>query len=300
MQVNGQHNKIEYNTNIFINADADSQEISDWKGRLISIIQQIPSKADTLKPIIQFIVTTISPAKIYMLQHKDTGNPATGGYIDLLIIISGKNSVPFIELEPILEMPYVKDQRVSCSLHSEDNVLEGLRNGHIFYSLNCIPENLVYDDKTTQYPTTTPEALQEAKNHVQAKFTQAFEKSQHFYESAVSLHKSHPSQIIAFMLHQATELTYRGILQSLNGYDKKTHEIRAFKKHVRRCAPLLNTVFPDNNEDEKRLLDILEKAYLSARYEDQYIISEDDLSRLFEKVKHLMDIAIEIVKDKVA
>jgi len=298
MQVNGQHNKIEYNTNIFINADADCQEISDWKGKLISIIQQIPSKADSLKPIIQFIVTTISPAKIYMLQHKDAGNPAKGGYIDLLIIMSGKNSVPFIELEPILEMPYVKNQRVSCSLHSEDNVLEGLRNGHIFYSLNCIPEKLVYDDKTTQYPTTTPEALQEAKNRLKEKFTQAFEKSQHFYESAVSLHKSHPSQIIAFMLHQATELTYRGILQSLNGYDKKTHEIRAFKKHIRRCAPSLNTVFPDNTEEEKRLLDILEKAYLSARYEDQYEIQENDLDVLFTKVKQLQATAKEIVEEK--
>jgi len=230
MQVNGQHNRIEYNTNIFINADSDSQAISDWKGRLISIIEQIPSKANTLKPIVQFIVTTISPAKIYMLQHKNATDPATGGHIDLLIIMSGKNSVPFTELEPILEMPYVKDQRVSCSLHSEGNVLEGLRNGHIFYSLNCIPENLVYDDKTTKYPSTTPETLQKMKNRVQEKFAQAFEKSQHFYESAVSLHKSDPSQIIAFMLHQAAELTYRGILQSLNGYDKKTHEIRAFKK----------------------------------------------------------------------
>jgi HEPN domain-containing protein len=233
-----------------------------------------------------------------MLKHKDAANPATVGYIDLLIVVSCKNSVPFTELEPILEMPYVKDQLVSCSLHSEGNVLEGLRNGHIFYSLNCIPENLVYDDKTTNYPATTPEALQEVKKHVKEKFTQAFEKSQHFYESAVSLYQSHPSQIIVFMLHQAAELTYRGILQSLNGYDKKTHEIRAFKKHVRRCAPSINTVFPDNTEEEKRLLDILENAYLSARYKDYYEVCENDLSLLFKKLTQLQTAANEVIKEK--
>ena len=86
MQVNGMHNRIEYHTNIFINGDVDSQEISDWKGRLISILEQIPPRTDTLRPVIQFLVATICPAKIYVLQHKDAATPIAGGYIDLLIV----------------------------------------------------------------------------------------------------------------------------------------------------------------------------------------------------------------------
>jgi HEPN domain-containing protein len=260
----------------------------------------MPSKPDTLTPLVQLIVAAINPTKIYLLEHIEKTNTTTGGYIDLLIIISGKSTVPFTELEPILEMVYLKDQRVSCSLHNESHLLEGLRNGHIFYSLNCIPENLVYDDKTVSYPVTTPEALLDMKKQVQEKFAKAFERALHFHESAFFLYQEHPSPIILFMLHQAVELTYRGILQSLNGYDKKTHEIRALKKHVRRCCPLLNTVFPDNTEEEKHLLNILENAYLNARYGEQSNIPEDDLVILFQKVELLHAIAKEIVAEKIA
>ncbi|WP_298737639.1 HEPN domain-containing protein [uncultured Chitinophaga sp.] len=298
MNISGHNHRIEYTTNVFINADADTAEVRDWKEKLISIAEQIPAQADTLKPLIQFLVASISPAKIYMLQHKDTATTAIGGFIDLLIVISGKNNVPFTEMEPVLEMVYLKDQRVACSLHSEGNVIEGLRNGHIFYSLNCIPENLVYDDKVAMYPSTTPEAMQELKQRLREQFMLNFKKAIDFNESATYLHENNPSHIIGFLLHQAVELTYRSVLQSLNGYDKKTHEIRSLKKHIRRCAPQLNSIFPDDTDEEKRLLDILENAYLKARYDSQYNIPECDLSKLFDKVMRLQETAKKIVEEK--
>jgi HEPN domain-containing protein len=298
MNISGHNHRIEYITNVFISADAE--EARNWKDRLTSIAAQIPEQADMLKPLIQFLVASISPAKIYMLQHKDTATTVTGGFIDLLIVISGKNNVPFTEMEPILEIAYLRDQRVSCSLHGEGNVIEGLRNGHVFYSLNCIPENLVYDDKAAVYPSTTPEAMQELKQRVKEQFMLNFKKAVDFNESAAYLHENSPSHIIGFLLHQAVELTYRGILQSLNGCDKKTHEIRSLKKHIRRCAPQLNSIFPDDTDEEKRLLDILENAYLKARYDGQYNIPEDDLSKLFDKVIRIQETAKEIVTKKTA
>jgi len=157
-----------YSTTIFINSDSDAQEIRVWNERLNSVLQQVPSKADLFKPIIQFLVTAISPTKIYMMQNEDSQRRSA--YIDLLIVISGKAEVSFTELEPILDIVYLKDQRVSCSLHNEGSVLEGLRNGHIFYSLNFIPENLVYDDKVLSYPVTSLEALQKMKQKALEKF----------------------------------------------------------------------------------------------------------------------------------
>jgi len=296
MNISGHNHRIEYTTNVFINPGADTAEVRDWKEKLISIAEQIPAQADTLKPLIQFLVASISPAKIYMLRNN--GTAATGGFIDLLIVISGKNNVPFTEIEPILEIAYLRDQRVSCSLHGEGNVIEGLRNGHVFYSLNCIPENLVYDDKVAVYPSTTPEAMQELKQRVKEQFMLSLEKAVAFNESAAYLHENNPSHIIGFLLHQAVELTYRGILQSLNGYDKRTHEIRSLKKHVRRCTPQLNNIFTDDTDEEKRLLDILENAYLKARYDNQYNIPDDDLSKLFDKVIRLQEAAKKIVEEK--
>lgn len=299
MNIGGYNHKIEYTTNVFINAGADTAEIRDWKEKLISIAAQIPEKADTLTPVIQLIVAAIAPTKIYMIKHDTLEGMETEVFIDLLVIVSGKCNTPFTELEPVLEMAYLKDRRVCCSLHGEGNVIEGLRNGHIFYSLHCIPENLVYDDKAVSYPITTPTALQEMKSRTLQQFAVTFKRALDFNKSAVYLYENAPTHsIIVFMLHQAVELTYRGVLQCLNGYDKKTHEIRALKKHVRRCAPQMNSIFTDDTEEEKYLLDILENAYLKARYEEQYSVQENDLAQLFQKVVCLQQTATKIIEER--
>jgi len=41
-----------YNTTIYINSDSEVQEIREWEKRLNSILQQVPSKADSLKPLV--------------------------------------------------------------------------------------------------------------------------------------------------------------------------------------------------------------------------------------------------------
>ena len=155
MQINGQNNRIEFHTTVLLNEDENYRDIRDWKERLLTIIQQIPESADTLKPIIQFLVTTVAPTKIYRVENRNTKDDTTEKYIDLLLVIPNKNNVPFTELEPIIEMPYLQEKRVVCSLHNAGVVLGALRSGHIFYTLNFTAENLVYDDKAVNFPITS-------------------------------------------------------------------------------------------------------------------------------------------------
>lgn len=286
---------IIYNTNIFSNSIRNNP-VNEWDEKMNSILQQVPTKANLLKPIILFLATTVSPAKIYMLANVDM--PKQFDYIDLLITISNKSEVPFKELEPILDIAYLKNQRIACSLHKEGNVIEGLKNGHIFYSLNCIPENLVFDDKVLIYPVTSPDALKQMKQTAFEKFTGYYNKARDFYESATLLNQNRSGSIVLFMLHQAAELIYRGLLLSLNQYDKRTHEIRSLKKYARRCAWPLNEYLPDFTENDKRLLHILDNGYLRSRYEDNYPIDDTDLVELFERVKILLISSKEYVEMK--
>jgi HEPN domain-containing protein len=298
MHIYGQHNKIEYHTNIFLNEDENSRDARDWKERLLTIIQQIPETADTLKPIIQFLVTTVAPTKIYRVDNRNIKSDTTEKYIDLLLVIPNKNNIPFIELEPIIEIPYLKESRVVCSLHNEGVIKQALGNGHIFYTLNFTAENLVYDDKAVSFPATSIGAVQEMKQKAREIFSQHFERAQNFYSCAEYLHQRNPGKIIPFLLHQATEFTYRGVLMSLNGYDKRTHDIHSLKKHTRRCAPQLTTIFSPDVEEEKRLTILLEKAYLESRYENNYAVNENDLTVFFERLKLLQDSCKELVELK--
>jgi HEPN domain-containing protein len=242
-------------------------------------------------------VAAVAPSKIYMLHHQDSLKQSNERCIDLLIIVSGRNMTPHTELTPLLEMPYLKDTHVSCSLHSEGTVLAGLRSGHIFYSLHCVPGNLVYDDKRSVFPETSPEIIEQLKLQLRETFINDFGKAVDFYESAVLLRQKQHSSITAFMLHQAAEMAYRSILKNLNGYDKRTHEIRILKKFNRPCTSQLEGIFPANNNQEKRLLELLDNAYLDTRYGTNYIISEEELSLLFERIRLLHETAQKIFEE---
>jgi len=300
MHVNGQHNKIEYNTTVFVHPGSEMQEMKEWKENLIAILQQVPYEANALKPLIQLIVTVLAPHKIFMLKSGGAAAITADTYIDLLIIMPDNKDVPPTELEPVFDIASLKHQRVCCSLHIADRVKECIERGNIFYSLNCVDKNLVYDDKKYPLPATTDQAVRNMKLQAEVAFTLCFKKAVSFYQSAVFLYENNPEPVVAFYLHQAIELTYRAILRSLNGYYKRTHVIRSLKDLARRCAPQLNAILPDNTGPEKRLLDVLENAYLNARYDNQYNIEDNDLLQLFERTKQVLHIAQEMKEQAIA
>lgn len=285
------HNTTTYNTTTFIQSDSDSKEVMDWKNQLISIIENVPAKANAIKPVIRFIITVTAPVKIYQIHHKDTPGIHMERYIDLLVIVPDNTEMSLTEMEPVLNLAWVQDRRVCCSLHRESTVMEAIKVGHIFYSLHCVSENLVYDNEAREYTETSSKALIALKERLFKEFTSSIVNAQSFYNCAIFLQQGQPPNTTAFMLHQAVELTYRITLQTLNGYDKNTHEIRILKKHARRCAPQLNIIFPDDTPEEKSLLDLLEMSYYDARYKEDYSITKEEVSTLSERVKLLLDTA---------
>lgn len=86
------------------------------------------------------------------------------------------------------------------------------------------------------------------------------------------------------MLHQATELAFRAVLETCNGCCKKTHELRQLREQCRRCAPALCELFPDDPGEERRLLDILEAAYSGARYGGDFNVHNSDVALLTGRV----------------
>ena len=298
MQISGHDVRVEYVNNIFLGPQTDTNEWQEWNNKVQDIASKIPPKVIEIKPIIQFLVASIAPSKIFMIKPDDHPEHEIVSNIDLLIVISGKCAIPFTELEPILQIACLKNTNVCCSLHNEGSVVEGLRNGNIFYCLNFQPDNLVYDEILVDYPKVTAEALSEIKKLAKEKFNLAFTKAKDFYQLAVIFHQDYISEILGFLLHQSVELTYRAILRSLNGQDKKTHEIRVLKKQVRRVAVKLNTIFPDDTVIEKGLLDELELAYLDARYSENGPMPPEFISVILEKIDRLQNLAVQIVESK--
>jgi HEPN domain-containing protein len=285
-----------YNTNFFINDGSNHQELNTWKERLVSIIEKLPSEEMDLAPVIQLLVSAIAPAQIYRWSSPPPNGKDEERYIHLLLIISPRCTTPFTELEPVLEFAYLKDSRVSCSLHQYSHAKEGLQKGYVFYSLALQPQNLIYDSKELELPQVPAEALEKLKKESMGTFEGYHKRAKQFLQCATELHEQ-LSPLVAFMLQQTAELTLRGVLLSLNGYDKKTHELPCLLKHLRRCAPPLQDVFPADTEEEKQLLQTLENAYVASRYQLDFSLPEEKLQLLFSRVTHLLQSATQIVNN---
>ena len=52
----------------------------------------------------------------------------------------------------------------------------------------------------------------------------------------------------------------------------------------------LAKVFPRDTPEEKRLFELLRSAYVEARYNDDFIVTKEDIDALLPKVEHLRDI----------
>ena len=93
--------------------------------------------------------------------------------------------------------------------------------------------------------------------------------------------------IAAFELHQTTERLYTTTLLVFTHYKPKEHNIDKLGKQVSNLDPRFLPIFPRTTPEEKRLFELLQKAYIDARYNPKYKITRKELEYLSERVKKL-------------
>jgi uncharacterized protein len=106
--------------------------------------------------------------------------------------------------------------------------------------------------------------------------------------------------VAAFLLHQATERFYAALLLVFTQYKPRTHDIELLGHQVSTFDPRLCAVFPMFTEDDKRLFNLLKKAYVDARYKKPCSITKDELAYLSGRVEKLRTLTEEICKKKIS
>src|SRR5690242_943388 len=116
--------------------------------------------ATTLTPIekvIAFIKAGINPHSIFLLHHCMKENNQE--HFDLLVVIPATSKTSFTYYEHIITMADMEDVVITVSLHKEEVIQQQLKEGHIYYTLACSKEKLVYAHNAFQLPGPNKEAL---------------------------------------------------------------------------------------------------------------------------------------------
>lgn len=103
----------------------------------------------------------------------------------------------------------------------------------------------------------------------------------------------------AFNLHQAVETAYACFLLVHTFYFPRSHNI----KFLRSLAEDVNTglveAWPREHRFDRRRFELLKRAYVEARYSDQYDASAEDLDWLMTRARHLRDLVADLCQARI-
>jgi HEPN domain-containing protein len=106
-------------------------------------------------------------------------------------------------------------------------------------------------------------------------------------------------KLAAFSLHQAVETAYACFLLVHTFYFPRSHNI----KFLRSLAEDVNTglveAWPREHRFDRRRFELLKRAYVEARYSDQYDASAEDLDWLMTRARHLRDLVADLCQARI-
>ncbi len=104
----------------------------------------------------------------------------------------------------------------------------------------------------------------------------------------------------SFHLHQSAENFLRTIPMVFILYGHKSHDLSELMSAAKKHTAEIFKVFPRDTEKEKRLFDLLQRAYIESRYNSEFEITKEDIDALLPKIEQLRDIVEKVCRERIA
>ena len=187
-------------------------------------------------------------------------------------------------LRPCLPRPQIINESIS-------KLNDALTMGRYFYVEIVAKGIMLYDSGECQLATPGELDYAEIKKMAEEYYGDKFSDGLDFFKGANFYYQEENYHMTAFMLHQATESFLKTIPLVYILYGYKEHDLQFL---IEKCKPYtleLAKVFPCDTDEEKRLFDLLRRAYLEARYNKKnFIVTKADIDALVPKIELLRDI----------
>lgn len=219
------------------------------------------------------------------------------GYLsdfDLLIIVSHEKLTDIADYWWTAEDKILRDpsigRTVNLIVHTLAEVNQGLSRGEYFWSDIARDGVVLYD--LPGHPLTTPNPMTGRD---------AFEMAQRYFDSwrssidsaldlaGYAISKGQRKDA-AFLLHQATERAYICSLLVHTFYFPRSHNIKFLRSLAEDLDKSLVAAWPREQRADRRRFELLKRAYVEARYSDQYDVTAEDLAALDAAARRLRDL----------
>ncbi|QDX25069.1 HEPN domain-containing protein [Sphingomonas suaedae] len=218
-----------------------------------------------------------------------------GGYYsdyDILVVVSDDRLTDPVEYWAKADDHFVREvtisKRISAPVafivHSLSDVNDQLMRGRPFF-IDAIQQGIALYE-VDGYPFAEPQPLTEeaARAEAQKSFDYWFPLSVHGLSLArTSIENGVPRDA----MHQAAERAYHCLLLTLTLYSPKSHKLNFLRAQAEPLVHGLIAVWPRDTKYARRCFELLQQAYVNARYSPHYKITPEELDWLAERVELL-------------
>ncbi len=139
----------------------------------------------------------------------------------------------------------------------------------------------------------------EAKRIAQADFDEVFNSAKAFYKNYKFSLNEGDYKVAAFLLNQACEHAYKTVLLVFAAECPQEHHLDSLSDLADDYCPELNGIFPQQTKVDKEAFELLDYAYIGARYDRHYKITKQQLEKLAPCVEKLHEVVERNCKAKI-
>ncbi|MFC1678021.1 HEPN domain-containing protein [Planctomycetota bacterium] len=174
-----------------------------------------------------------------------------------------------------------------------------LRQGQYFFTEICEQGIILYDSGEVELSDRKQLNPAETKQIAQETLDEVFLSAKEFYERFEEGFKKQQYKNAAFQLHQAVEFASKVVLLIFGGECPQEHHLDILGDLAIDYCPELKGILPRETDKEKELFELLDYAYIGARYDMHYKITKQQLEQLSPCVKKLHEVTERICKEKI-
>lgn len=238
-----------------------------------------------------------------------------GGYYsdyDILVVVSDERLTDPAEYWAKADDHLVREvtisKRISAPVtfivHSLADVNDQLQRGRPFF-IDAIEQGIALYE-TDGHPFATPQPLTEEATRAEAQkhFDRWYNVAQRslwtFRLQRTEGDDEYWRNKAAFELHQAAEQLYHCALLTLTLYSPKSHKLNFLRSLAEPLVHELISVWPRDTKFARRCFELLQQAYVNARYSPHYKITAEELEWLAERVELLQRIVNKACEKRLA
>lgn len=178
---------------------------------------------------------------------------------------------------------------------------KALGKSHYFYA-DVIKEGIRLFD-TGEFQLTVPPnqlSYKAIKESAEEEFGKCFPFANGFLKHAYIAFEDKMYELGAFELHQACERYYYSIGLVFVNYRPKTHRLKDLESKCKRFSWDLTQAFPLNTDFEKHCYDLLCRAYIESRYNNDYVVKKEELEYMLQRTEFLKKITHTICTEQIS